>query len=146
MKKGYGRVAQKAEALSGAPLGELMELFGPLISLPDDFGSPKRKRLFSPSQTFWMFLSQVLAADGSCREVLRKFLAWLSLEEGRCASPLTGAYCKARARLSLKEIEGLHENLVERLESESIAERRWCGRKVKVIDGSSVSMPDTPEN
>ena len=77
---------------------------------------------------------------------MRNFLAWLSIERNGEASPKTGAYCRARARLPLKEIEGLHEALAERLKGTSIEKACWRGRKVKVIDGSSVSMPDSPEN
>ena len=98
---------------------------------------------FPPEQTFWLFLSQVLAADGSCREVLRKFLAWLSIEKDGEASPRTGAYCRARARLPLDALEKVHEKLAV---VPARGERRWHGRRVKVVDGSSVSMPDTPAN
>ncbi len=38
----------RADRLANKPLGELMELFGPRAELPDDFGNPSRKRLFSP--------------------------------------------------------------------------------------------------
>jgi hypothetical protein len=85
----------------------------------------------------------VLAADGSCREILRKFLAWLSVERDGQASPGTGAYCKARARLPLEALEKVHKNLANKA---ARGEGLWRGRRVRVIDGSSVSMPDTLEN
>tara|TARA_R110001592_G_C13097828_1_gene743928 strand:- start:11 stop:1219 length:1209 start_codon:yes stop_codon:yes gene_type:complete len=85
----------------------------------------------------------VLAADGSCREILRKFLAWLSVERDGEASPGTGAYCKARARLPLEALEKVHKNLANKA---ARGEGLWRGRRVRVIDGSSVSMPDTLEN
>jgi hypothetical protein len=78
--------------------------------------------------------------------VVRKFLAWLALEEHKTASPKTGAYCKARARLPLQEIERLNGQILEGLESADATEQHWCGRKVKVVDGSSISMPDTVGN
>lgn len=77
---------------------------------------------------------------------MRKFLAWLALEGRQTASPKTGAYCRARSRLPLQQIERLHGHLREGLDGLGIAEQRWCGRKVKVVDGSSVSMPDTEKN
>jgi hypothetical protein len=131
------------EPLAKKPLGELVEMFGPQLKLPEDFANPDRKRLFSPERTFWLFLSQVLCANGSCREALRKFLAWLAVEENAEASPLTGAYCKARARLPLRALEEVHEKLARTPAGEG---EMWLGRTVKVVDGSSVSMPDTPEN
>ena len=33
-----------------------------------------------------------------------------------------------------------------KLESKTTSEHTWCGRHVKVLDGSTVSMPDTTEN
>ena len=143
MMRGYARLGNSVGKLARRPLGDLMGMFEERLALPENLGSPGRKRLFSPEQTFWLFLSQVLSADGSCRETLRKFLAWLSVERNEEASPKTGAYCKARARLPLRALEGVHENLAGRLSAEG---ERWHGRTVKVVDGSSVSMPDTPEN
>lgn len=99
-----------------------------------------------PSRTFWLFLSQVLEQDGSCREALRKFLAWLALEKKRTASPKTTGYCKARKRLREEDIEAVHHQVVRNIEARGEANGWWCGRTVKVIDGSSVSMPDTPAN
>ncbi len=143
MRKHDGRLGKRVEPLAKKPLGELVEMFGPQLKLPEDFANPDRKRLFSPERTFWLFLSQVLCANGSCREALRKFLAWLAVDENAEASPLTGAYCKARARLPLRALEEVHEKLARTPAGEG---EMWLGRTVKVVDGSSVSMPDTPEN
>lgn len=100
---------------------------------------------FPPSRTFWLFLSQVLAADRSCRETVRTFLAWLALREGRSASPKTGAYCKARERLHLDDIESAYRQVADATQDASEQED-WFGRRVTVFDGSSVSMPDTQAN
>ena len=92
-----------------------------------------------------MFLSQVLAADHACREVVRKFLAWLALEQKQTASPKTGAYCKARARLRLRDLQLVHRQVVDAV-PDGHEHGTWCGRRVRVFDGSSVSMPDTAPN
>lgn len=107
---------------------------------------PSGSASFPPSRTFWLFLAQVFAADPSCREVVRKFLVWLALEKGQTASPRTGAYCKARNRLPLAHIEQTHANVRDTVDGSAGEGHRWCGRTVKVVDGSSVSMPDTPQN
>lgn len=91
-----------------------------------------------------MFLAQTLAPHGSCRAVLGSFLASLALHEGRTASPKTGAYCRARARLPLEDLACLHHRIVQQIQPP--ASEAWCARKVKVVDGSSVSMPDTAQN
>lgn len=113
------------------------------------YGAGSKRRAggsFPPERTFWLFLSQVLSADGSCREAVRKFLAWRALEGEPPASPKTGAYCNARKRLSREALADTHRDVARRLYALESEEGRWCGRTVKVLDGSAVSMPDTPEN
>jgi hypothetical protein len=58
----------------------------------------------------------------------------------------TSAYCQARSRLPEKLLENLFSQSGQNLEEKVAIEHLWCGRHVKVIDGSSVSMPDTIEN
>lgn len=107
--------------------------------------TPSARGSFSPSRVFWLFLSQTLTKDESCRETLRGFLAWLAAKKGKTASPNTAGYCKARAQLPIKDIEQAHTQVVENAEQKtSVA--LWYGRRVTVVDGSAVSMSDTPEN
>lgn len=117
---------------------------------------------FSPSRLFWLFLSQVLSPEGSCRAVVLAFAAAQALLAGKkktpknkkgkarkkskAASCATGGYCKARSRLKLARIEALHAATVERIRERVPWQPRWHGRAVKVVDGSSVSMPDTRQN
>jgi len=145
MPRPSGPLRPKPERLARRSPAELSELFAPWITLPPRFGNPKRTRLFTPSIIFWLFLAQVLSKDWSCRETVRKFLAWLAAETGETASPQTAAYCKARARLDPKELRQAHRRVTKKIEAKAAA-TRWCGRRVKVADGSSLSMPDTPAN
>jgi hypothetical protein len=48
MPTGTGRLAQRVRGLREHSLAELGTLFAPWVRLRDDFGSPKRRRLFSP--------------------------------------------------------------------------------------------------
>lgn len=146
MLKSHGRLQAQKNHLGQHSPAQLAGLFGKWLDLNKNFGAPKRIRLFSPSRMFWLFLFQVLSPDGSCREVLRGFLAWLAAGEGKTASVRTTAYCKARAKLSLKDIRRLNSQVVRKVCAMGSADDLWCGRKVKVIDGSSVSMPDTRQN
>ena len=77
---------------------------------------------------------------------MRRFLAQLALSDGGTASPSTTAYCKARGRLRIEDIEFAGEQVLERIETMHSSKRLWHGRHVKVVDGTGVSMPDTPEN
>lgn len=56
------------------------------------------------------------------------------------------AYCQARSRLPEHLLEKLFSKAEQSLEEKVTTEYLWCGRHVKVIDGSTVSMPDTVEN
>lgn len=91
-------------------------------------------------------MSQVFSADSSCREVVRKFLGWLGVSEGRTASPKTSAYCQARGRLGVDTLQQVHREIAEAIEGSVESDDLWYGRGVKVVDGSSISMPDTSEN
>ena len=106
----------------------------------------RRNRLFNPPRTVWMFLGQVMAGNCSCKEILQKTLAWLFAQKGEKASSDTGGYCKARKRLKTPWMEDLQSMLVSTLQSTAGDRGLWQGRSVRIVDGSSVSMPDTPAN
>lgn len=67
------------------------------------------------------------------------------MEREQTASPNNSAYCQARKRLPLEEIKKLYRQLTAKIEKPGEG-TLWHGRKVKVADGSSLSMPDTPQN
>ncbi|BAY81462.1 putative transposase, IS4 family [Calothrix parasitica NIES-267] len=105
-----------------------------------------KKRLFDPFITLWAFLSQVLDTDKSCHNTVSKIIAYLTGEGVEIPSTDTSAYCQARSRLSEKLLEKLFSQAAKKLEEKVTTESLWCGRNVKVIDGSTVSMPDTAQN
>ncbi|WP_414590516.1 IS4 family transposase [Anabaena sp. CCY 9614] len=105
-----------------------------------------KKRLFDPLITLWAFLSQVLDTDKSCHNAVSKIIAHLAGEEEEVPSTDTSAYCQARTRLPEKLLEKLFNSTAQNIEEKVTPEHLWCGRNVKVIDGSTVSMPDTVEN
>ncbi len=61
-------------------------------------------------------------------------------------SPKTAAYCKARAKIPLDVMDKLHSHLVDRTQSHIPKDELWHGRHVKAVDGTGISMPDTPAN
>jgi hypothetical protein len=105
-----------------------------------------KKRLFDPFITLWAFLSQVLDTDKTCHNAVSKIIAHLAGEEVEVPSTDTSGYCQARVRLPEKLLEKLFNSTAQNLEEKVTEEYLWCGRNVKVIDGSTVSMPDTVEN
>ena len=103
-------------------------------------------RIYSPLVTLWVFLGQVLSADHSCRAAVASLIAHrLSRGEGPCSAE-TGAYCQARKRLPERFFADVARQTGRTLDENVDANWLWKRRRVYVYDGSSVSMPDTPEN
>ena len=105
-----------------------------------------RERIYSPLETLRLFVGQVLSTDRACQDVVGRRLSE-RVAHGQSASALnTGAYCDARQRLPTALPTTLGAVLGERLESMTPSRWRWQGRAVKLFDGTTVSMPDTPSN
>jgi hypothetical protein len=105
-----------------------------------------RERLFSPLVTLWVFLSQVLDPDHSCRQAVARFVAWRAAQHLPPCSADTGAYCKARRRLPEGVLARLTRATGRQAQDQAPPAWRWEGRTLKVVDGTTVSMPDTPAN
>ena len=134
-------------------LGELYELFGEMLPerflSKSDAGQNSRERIFTPKMTFWAFVSQVLDVGSSCRDVVRKVEAWWRWQhpartDESGLSP--SAYCQARARLEMQTLRLIHGHLAWSLERRVTSQEQWLGRRVKIVDGTTLSMPDTPAN
>jgi hypothetical protein len=105
-----------------------------------------RERLYSVRCTFWAFLWQVLNG-ASCREALRQIQAILCLTTGKTADEGTSGYCQARARLQLPTLRAARQAAAQHCEKVlPEASRRWRGWSLKLIDGSTLSAPDTGAN
>ena len=102
-----------------------------------------RNRLYTPIVTIWMFLSQVLEPDKSLSHAVKRARAWLASDAAEPPSKHTGGYAKARQRLPERVLERLFYQTGEELQSQVEALDLWCGRVVKLLDGSSVVMADT---
>ena len=105
-----------------------------------------RIRIYTPLITLWTFMTQVVDPDHSCRKAVRSLMAFLISESQPAISADTSNYCKARKRLPLSFIVRLVRKLGELLEGKVHPEWLWKEREVRMVDGSSASMPDTPAN
>jgi hypothetical protein len=105
-----------------------------------------RQRLYTPAVTLWTFLSQLLDADHSCRQAVARLLAWRTAQGLPPCSPENSAYCKARARLPEALLARLTRDTGQQVLDRAQDAWLWKGRSVQVVDGTSVSMPDTPAN
>ena len=103
-----------------------------------------RKRLYDPIITLWTFICQVLDPDKSCKNAVSGVLSILFNSEENLPSDNTGAYCKARKRLSLGLIIRLFRNTGKTIHQKASDGFLWCNRHVFLVDGSTFSMYDTP--
>jgi putative transposase len=94
----------------------------------------------------WLFLSQCRSPDHSCRDAAARLIAWrLSQGFSPCAAD-TGAYCTARSNLPEEALRTLMHDTGQQVERESPRAWLWHGRKTRIVDGSTITIPDTPEN
>jgi hypothetical protein len=105
-----------------------------------------REEIYTPLLTLWAFLSQMVSPDGSCRAIVARVLAWLVSRGEPPCSPKTDPYCKARQRLPESLLHRLVRETGQELHRRSPPAWLWNGRRVKIADGTTVSMPDTPAN
>jgi len=104
--------------------------------------------VYTPAITMWAFLSQVLFKDEhrSCvAAVARVAMLLVTWGRGPCSTN-TGAYCRARGKLSEKVIHQITVNVGAGCEDKLDKQSLWNGRHVYLVDGTTVSMPDTLEN
>jgi len=105
-----------------------------------------KDRIYTPVVTLWVFLTQVLSADHSCRGAVARFIAHrLSHGQSRCSAE-TGAYCQARKRLPEKFFATAACLVGRALDAKVDTKWLWKERRVYLFDGTTVIMPDTPEN
>jgi len=102
--------------------------------------------LYDPVTVLWLFLSQVILANPTLAATVESFLAWRLGQGLSPCSTDTGGYARARKRLPEALLALLARKSGRALEQAAASEWRWLGRAVKLFDGSTVSMPDTPEN
>lgn len=125
---------------------------GLIEAISRSVGHRFRRRFWSPGVLVLTFLRQVLQGNCACREAVA-----MTLAQSRPRDPASGgqggnrvsadpsAYVQARARLPLAWFAELHRRVADGLRERVADARRWCGRRVYIIDGSTLSMPDTPE-
>jgi len=113
---------------------------------PQDEGAHSRHRRWSLRLTFWTFFWQVAQAGAACREAIRQAQSLCQ----RLGLPLppdeTSPYCQARSNLPLERLDEISDGLVREADEGIVARDLWCGLRVQVLDGTTVTLPDTPEN
>ena len=106
-----------------------------ILTLCREGGYQWRTRQLDPVTTVHLFLLQILHGNTACSH-----LPHLAAQRFTAS-----AFCQARTRLPLFVLEQLLRRTAAVCEPTTQQEGRWRGHRTFLVDGSSVSMPDTPE-
>ena len=104
--------------------------------------------VYTTAIVLWAFLAQVLA-DGkmrSCTAAVARVCNFLIALGKAPPSTDTGEYCNARNKLNEKALYDLVVEAAAKIEYAVPEHWLWCGRHVKLVDGFTATMPDTPQN
>jgi hypothetical protein len=140
------KIARQRGAIDRLCLAQLCELFGAflpahLLEFRKEKGANSRRRVFTPAVTMWRFLGQVLDPGSSCRKAVANLQALFAGRGMKMPSGESTAYCQARSRLPVRMLRRVLEHVTDMLS----ASGSKSGRTL-VVDGTAVTMPDTPEN
>ncbi len=136
------------KATSSAPVLPFSEILVPELvdQILQELQITFRQRVYTPFITLCVFLWQVLSEDHSCREAVARLMAFRIANGSGPCSPDTNPYCRARKRLPEELFQQLVQKLGKWLQQSLPESWLFHGRRVKSVDGSTVSMPDTPAN
>ncbi len=136
------KVAQQVDSMSFFNLLTGPELLGQLEALLPEY----RERKYPPTVTLAMFLGQVLSADGSCQNAVNEAMVNQLLRGQEPGSANTGSYSDARKRLPPELVQELARSSATLMGTRTPARWMWRGRHIKLVDGTTILMPDTAEN
>lgn len=109
-------------------------------------GAHSRQRRWDLRLVFWTFLWQIAQAGTSCREAIHQARLLCQLQNRPLPPEPTSPYCQARAQLPLERLDDIHQAVVSEAEEGLATRDLWCGLRVRVVDGTTLTAPDTPEN
>lgn len=110
-----------------------------------DLGISFRRRFYTPFNTLWIFIGQVLSSDHSCRDAVAQFISRQSYQGVTTCSYATGAYCTARKRLPVELITRLFRKSVGKIVESDNHLWFWRGLRVKLVDGTTVALENTQD-
>jgi hypothetical protein len=139
-----------AHSLRQATLGQLQQQIRDLLPAPllssEDEGPNSRERDFPLRLTLECFLWQMLKPKTACREVVRQVQALRRLLGRSPISEGDSAYIQARLRLPRERLERALSATAQSADHRVGRSPQLRGRPIKVVDGSSTQLADTPSN
>jgi hypothetical protein len=143
------RLAQALRSVRTCTLAQLEQRFGTCLPPGLLAKAPNtRDRVYTQARTFWCFLGQCLNPGTACREVVRQVQAVLTLGGGPKISQGDSAYCLARQRLPASVLARALASTAQAAQRAAppLAQGFLQGRCLKVVDATTVAMPDTKKN
>lgn len=104
--------------------------------------------VYTMGVTLWAMLSQALFTDvqRACRSAVQRVAVYYALLGVDVSLTNTGAYCRARTKVTEGVVRRLAKGVAERCEAAVPSAWLWKGFRTRLIDGTTFSMPDTEEN
>ena len=93
--------------------------------------------VYTPAVTLWAMLTQALFTDvqRACRAAVQRVAVFYALLGREVSSTNTGAYCRARAKVTEGVVRRLAEGVAERCEAAVPDKWLWHGFRTLLIDG-----------
>ena len=118
--------------------------------LPPEFLSEidptKRQRLYGHLPVFWAWIGQILETNASCTKAVSMVQAWCRALGLPVPSSDSSPYCQGRMRLHDGFLRQVDTRIRSVLEGRITSRDRWRGHPLKAIDGTTVTLMDTPDN
>ena len=154
-KEGYMDLGRAVSAVGAGNRSASFELFSRDIdptwieqALQATGTATARRRKLPAEYVMWIVIGMALMRDRSIQEVVRHLnLVLPDKKAPRTRGIVTGsAVVQARDRVGARPMEALFEQTAESWASASAEQNRWRGLAVYGVDGSTLRVPDTPEN
>ena len=144
-RKDFTAVRDKFANDDGLPFGRLLTREY-VLSVLESEGHQYRQRVFCPLVTLWAWLSQSLSQDKSLNEAVSRIVAHRVSSGLPQCSASSASYSEARGRFPLPAMIRMAKEVGRNVHASACEDWNWNGRQVYLVDGTGLSMPDTPEN
>jgi putative transposase len=146
----FNVVRQSFLQADGLPFSDILseEAIAQAFEEDDALFGQEENAIYTTAITLWAFLAQVLQSGvhRSCNAAVDRIKTLCVAWGIRVPSPDSGAYCRARAKLSENVLQHLAYQVADDLEVRVPKDWLWYGRHVMNVDGSTLMAPDTVPN
>jgi len=98
--------------------------------------------------TLWSFIGQVLqdGKQSSCQAAITRAIKYLVEQGRRPPGGDSGEYCRARHKLDASALKHVAVEIAANMSTRNPVHWLWHKKRVKLVDGFTFTLPDTPEN